>query len=117
MHDIIYQPCDFEISTINIQGHLIDKVRIYARGGTGGQGSQRVGGVGGEGGRVSVCAAEGSSLSDIARRERRRFIGGSGGNCTSARVFGDKGRDVTVRVPPGTVVRRDNGEMVRSYFL
>lgn len=76
-----------------------------------------MGGVGGEGGRVSVCAVEGSNLSDIARRESRRFIGGLGGYSTSGRVFGEKGCDVTVRVPPGTVVRKDNGDRVSGFNL
>lgn len=99
------------------QGQLIDKVRIYARGGTGGQSSQRVGGVGGDGGSVRVCAVEGSNLADIARREDRRFIAQSGGSCTGGNAFGKRGSDVIVSVPPGTVVWRGDGEMVCDVCL
>ena len=58
---------------------MIDKVRVYARGGAGGQGSSERGGTGGDGGEV-IVRAEKCNLSDLARRESRRFIAQSGQN-------------------------------------
>lgn len=83
---------------------LIDKVRIYACGGRGGQGSSKLGGFGGDGGDVIVNAVEGSNLSDIARLEKRRFIGSVGRSGEGCRIHGRKGRHATISVPPGTVV-------------
>ena len=60
-----------------LQGRLIDKVRVYARGGGGGQGSPKLGGFGGDGGDVIVQAHR-CSLVDLARRDSRRFIAGRG---------------------------------------
>ena len=60
-----------------LQGRLIDKVRVYARGGGGGQGSPKLGGFGGDGGDVIVQAHQ-CSLVDLARRDSRRFIAGRG---------------------------------------
>ena len=91
-------------------GSFVDKVRIYARGGTGGQGSSQLGGFGGEGGDVFVRAVEGSSLSDLSRRESRRFIAGVGGSASRSRLGGKKGESVIISVPPGTVVYNQNEE-------
>ena len=60
-----------------MQGRLIDKVRVYARGGGGGQGSPKSGGFGGDGGDVIVQAHK-CSFADLARRDSRRFIAGRG---------------------------------------
>ena len=74
-----------------LQGRLIDKVRVYARGGGGGQGSPKLGGFGGDGGDVIVQAHR-CSLVDLARRDSRRFIAGRGQHyrcvlmCVCARV-------------------------------
>ena len=74
-----------------LQGRLIDKVRVYARGGGGGQGSPKLGGYGGDGGDVIVQAHR-CSLVDLARRDSRRFIAGRGQHyrcvlmCVCARV-------------------------------
>ena len=90
---------------VPLQGRLVDCVRIYARGGAGGQGSQRLGGIGGDGGSVKVVCTQGSTLEDIARRESRRFIAESGGHSVRGRVWGKKGRNLIITVPPGTVVQ------------
>ena len=83
---------------------FVDKVRIYACGGTGGQGSSKLGCVGGDGGDVYVRAVRDSSLSDLAQRMSRRFLAGVGGSAKRSRVRGVKGDDITISVPPGTVV-------------
>ena len=93
----------------------MDRVRIYARGGAGGQGSQRLGGIGGDGGTVKVVCTQGSTLADIARRESRRYIAESGSHSVQGRVWGEKGRDLTITVPPGTVVQDSRGVQVRSH--
>ena len=79
-------------------------MRIYGRGGRGGQGSSKLGSEGGEGGDVTVCAVEGSTLSDVARLQSRRFVAGIGGAGEHSNARGKKGQGVTVLVPPGTVV-------------
>ena len=85
---------------------------MYARGGAGGQGFPRLGGVGGEGGSVMVRATRGSSLVDVARKRRRRVVGDSGGNSSQLRLQGRRGRDVVIKVPPGTVVVAEDGSQV-----
>ena len=90
----------------------MDKLRIYARGGAGGQGSQRLGGCGGKGGDVVVSANKGASLTDLSRLPSRRFVAPNGENCSSSRTFGKNGENVTIHVPPGTVVWNDRGKQV-----
>lgn len=103
-----FQPCHA------VQSTFIDKVRIYARGGTGGQGSSKLGCVGGLGGDVSVCAMEGSNLRDIAHLKRRRFVAGVGGMSERSSAAGKKGAGITLSVPPGTVVYDDQETMVTT---
>lgn len=61
---------------------LVDKVRVYCRGGGGGQGRPRYGAMGGDGGNVLIKAKEGASLADIANLRVRRFIADNGENST-----------------------------------
>ena len=77
---------------------------MYARGGSGGQGSLKLGGIGGEGGNVEVVCREGASLSQLARQASRRYIAGPGEGSSKRCVHGKKGNNVTIKVPPGTVV-------------
>ena len=95
-----------------MQGQWVDKLRIYARGGAGGQGSQRLGGCGGKGGDVVVSASTGASLTDLSRLPSQRFIAPNGENCSSSCTFGRNGENVTISVPPGTVVWNDRGKQV-----
>lgn len=88
---------------------MVDKLRIYARGGAGGQGSKRLGGCGGKGGDVLVSACEGASLTDLSRRPSLRFVAGSGENSSSAHVFGRQGKHIKVHIPPGTTVLNEKG--------
>ena len=74
------------------------------RGGRGGQGSSQLGSVGGDGGDVTLCAVEGSNLSDIARIQTKRFVAGLGGAGVRSNVSGKKGQGINIFVPPGTVV-------------
>ena len=89
---------------------MIDRVRIYARGGGGGQGFPRLGGAGANGSSVLVKAKRGSSLGDIALRDTRRFVGITGANSTRTRLNAKKAKDVIISVPPGTVVVGEDGK-------
>lgn len=95
----------------------MDKLRIYARGGAGGQGSQRLGGCGGKGGDVLVTACKGASLTDLSRLPSQRFVAPNGENSSSSRVFGKNGENLTIHVPPGTVVINDKGKQVHMCVI
>lgn len=95
---------------------LFDQARITVIAGDGGDGSATFrrekyiprggpdGGDGGRGGHVYLQAD--SHLNTLLSfREQRRFLASRGGNGGTARRHGRDGNDVTVRVPPGTVVR------------
>jgi GTPase len=104
-------------------GEFYDRARISVQAGDGGDGAATFrrekyvprggpdGGDGGRGGHVYLLAdAHLNTL--LPFKERRRFTAERGGNGGSARKHGRDGRDVVVRVPPGTVVRAEiDGEM------
>jgi GTPase len=95
-----------------------DRARISVEAGTGGDGSATFrrekyvprggpdGGDGGRGGHIFLLAD--THLNTLLPfKERRRFAAERGGNGGSSRKHGRDGRDVIVRVPPGTVVRAE----------
>jgi GTPase len=95
-----------------------DRARISVQAGTGGDGSATFrrekyvprggpdGGDGGRGGHIFLLAD--THLNTLLPfKERRRFAAERGGNGGSSRKHGRDGRDVIVRVPPGTVVRTE----------
>ena len=90
----------------------MDKLRIYARGGTGGQGSQRFGGCGGKGGDVLVSACEDASLTAPSRLTSQRFMAENGGHSSRSHVFGSNGENMIIRVPLGTGVMNETGKQV-----
>lgn len=97
-------------------GELFDHARIFVQAGDGGDGSATFrrekyiphggpdGGDGGRGGHVYLLADPHLNTL-LSFRERARYKAERGGNGGTARRHGRNGRDVTVRVPPGTVVR------------
>ena len=101
-----------------------DRARIHVSGGAGGDGAGTFrreahvprggpdGGDGGHGGDVILVVEPGmTTLGDFKRK--RHFRADPGGRGMGRRAHGRNGRDVVVRVPPGTVVRRDrDGEFV-----
>lgn len=103
---------------------LRDDIKIYVRAGDGGAGSLHFrrekhvprggpdGGDGGRGGSVYVEADPG--LNTLYRYvHSRHFTAGSGGAGTGNRKHGKAGADLTLPVPPGTVVRDDaSGEQL-----
>jgi GTPase len=99
-------------------GEFYDRARIFVQAGVGGDGAATFrrekyvprggpdGGDGGRGGHVYLLAdAHLNTL--LPFKERRRFAADRGGNGGSSRKHGRDGRDVVVRVPPGTVVRTE----------
>ena len=101
-----------------------DRARIYVAGGAGGDGANTFrreahvprggpdGGDGGNGGSVVLVVDPGlTTLADFKRR--RHFRAEPGGRGMGRRAHGKNGADVTIPVPPGTVVRRlPDGEVL-----
>src|SRR5437588_10021391 len=98
----------------------VDEARIWVKAGDGGNGMVSVrrerfvpfggpdGGDGGRGGSVYIVARAGvSTLLECARR--RHFQSQNGGPGRGARQHGKAGEDLVVDVPPGTLVRSDDG--------
>lgn len=105
---------------------FVDRVVIYVKGGDGGRGCCSFrrekyvprggpdGGDGGDGGDVIIRALAGAdNLAQIVQRKHwRAQSGGHGGN---ANCHGRKGKDLTIEVPPGTlVIDRDRGHVLRD---
>lgn len=57
-------------------------------------------------------AREGASLTDLSRLTSQRFVASNGENSSKSQVFGSRGEDVNINVPPGTVVLNENGNLV-----
>jgi GTPase len=98
----------------------VDEARIWVKAGDGGNGVVSFrrekfvpfggpdGGDGGRGGSVYLVARPGvSTLLEFARR--RSFRAHSGGHGRGARQHGKAGEDLVIDVPPGTLVRADDG--------
>ncbi len=101
---------------------LDDSARIHVKAGAGGDGSQGFrreahvprggpdGGDGGRGGDVLVVCDE--SLRDLrAFRRRSHLAAGRGGHGEGAQRHGANGEPLTLRVPPGTEVRGEDGDL------
>jgi GTP-binding protein len=98
-----------------------DRARIHVAAGAGGDGASTFrreahvprggpdGGDGGNGGDVILAVDAGmTSLGDFSRK--RHFRAPDGGRGMGRKAHGRSAADVTVRVPPGTVVRADTHE-------
>jgi GTP-binding protein len=98
----------------------VDEARILVKAGNGGNGVVSFrrekfvpfggpdGGDGGRGGSIYLVARAGlSTLLEFARR--RQFQGQNGGSGRGSRQHGKAGEDLTIDVPPGTLVRADDG--------
>jgi len=101
---------------------LDDRARIHVAAGSGGDGSQSFrreahvprggpdGGDGGRGGDVRVVCDE--SLRDLrAFRRRTHLAAGRGGHGEGSQRHGAAGEPLTLRVPPGTEIRGDDGDL------
>lgn len=101
-----------------------DRARILVSGGSGGDGASSFrreahvprggpdGGDGGKGGSVILAVEPGmTTLGDFKRQ--RHFRAAAGGRGMGRRAHGKNAQDVTIRVPPGTLVRtHPEGEFI-----
>ncbi|XP_071811604.1 GTP-binding protein 10-like [Apostichopus japonicus] len=96
-----------------VKNQFIDKLRIYAKGGSGGQGLPSYGGVGGKGGNVYV---ESSSKMTFRRLKNlhpsKRFKAKEGENSRLRCLQGARGNDVIIPVPLGVCVVDDKRNVV-----
>ena len=104
---------------------FIDKARIFCRAGKGGNGAVAFhrekyvsaggpdGGDGGNGGNIVLVVDDNmSTLMDF--RYKRKYVADNGMDGQGARKFGKQGKDLTIRVPRGTVVRdAESNEIIR----
>src|SRR5438105_7185371 len=105
---------------------FVDRVTLYVKGGDGGAGCCSFrrekyvprggpdGGDGGDGGAVVVRAVAGTdSLAEVVHRKHwraERGEGSLGSNC-----HGRRGQDLTISVPPGTLIfDRDRSHLLRD---
>ncbi|MBX7165305.1 MAG: GTPase ObgE [Pirellulales bacterium] len=107
---------------------FVDRVKIFAQGGRGGNGCLSFrrekyiprggpnGGDGGDGGSVILQAVEGvDSLNALSQRRHWNATDGQSGqgdNC-----HGRYGQDLTIQVPPGTVVRDADSQLLIKDLL
>ena len=107
---------------------FVDEVEVVVRGGRGGNGCRSMrrekwiprggpdGGNGGRGGDV-VMEAEGGTNTLGAFKRKRHFFGADGGNGSGNDKYGRGGEDLLVKVPVGTVVRTQDGEVLADLLL
>ncbi len=101
----------------------MDEAKIWVKAGDGGNGSASFrrekyvprggpdGGDGGRGGSVKLVAdPEKTTLLDF--RYRRHFRAEPGGNGSGGKRHGKAGEDLNIPVPPGTIVRTLEGELI-----
>jgi len=105
---------------------FVDRVVVHVKGGDGGAGCCSFrrekyvprggpdGGDGGDGGSVIVEAvANADNLADVAHRKHWRAQKGGPGQ--GDKCHGRQGKDLVIRVPPGTLIRdRDRGNILRD---
>lgn len=102
---------------------FIDKVKVFVQGGKGGNGAVAfrrekyepsggpAGGDGGRGGSIILQVDEGlKTLMDF--KYKKRFKAQSGEDGMSKTKFGKKGEDLILRVPPGTIVKDAENDVV-----
>lgn len=95
---------------------FIDNIKVYLKAGDGGNGAVSFhrekyvaaggpdGGDGGRGGNIIFKVDEGANTL-LAFRYKRKFVAENGGNGMADKMHGRNGKDVTVLVPPGTVIK------------
>lgn len=105
---------------------FVDRVVLYVKGGDGGNGRVSFhrekyiqlggpdGGDGGDGGDVIIRTVVGAdSLAAVTHRKHLKAEPGSNGGVNNR--HGRNGKDVSINVPPGTVIRdRDRGHILRD---
>ncbi|KAH9520368.1 hypothetical protein Btru_060602 [Bulinus truncatus] len=93
---------------------FIDSLPLQVVGGAGGQGLPKYGGFGGDGGRVIFVANKKTlALRQVLQKFPRQFCkAGTGENSDRFHLLGEKGEDLTIKVPVGVVVHLANGKKV-----
>ncbi|XP_028396753.1 GTP-binding protein 10-like isoform X2 [Dendronephthya gigantea] len=103
----LFKPVYPQQRTKSPRNSFVDRVRLYAIGGSGGNGSPRTGARGGDGGDVILQCQSKATLRHFRFKENRRPKAGHGQHCSirEKRVNGARGADLIIPVPLGTVVR------------
>ncbi len=105
---------------------FIDKVDIFVKAGNGGNGCVSFrrekyvsaggpdGGDGGKGGDVVFVVDEGENTL-LAFKKRRKFVAENGADGMKRKFHGKSGDDLTITVPPGTVIRdKESGAVIKD---
>lgn len=102
---------------------FIDEAKIEVKAGRGGNGCVSFrrekyvprggpdGGDGGNGGSV-ILEVDQNLNTLLDYRYRRQYVAGNGGHGKGKKMHGRKGKDVVLRVPPGTTVYDDKGNLL-----
>ena len=107
----------YKISGENLGRHLnlpfIDKLRVYVRGGRGGNGLKKYGGLGGQGGNILVRGRKHLTLRSVYEKNlAKRYIAPDGEHSHKTRLNALPGENLTIHVPLGIQIVRDNGELI-----
>lgn len=104
---------------------FFDEVKIYVKGGDGGNGCVSFrrekgvprggpdGGDGGDGGDVIIKASDEVSTL-IYFHYKKHFVAGNGGQGEGKNKKGKKGEDIILEVPPGTLVKDEEGNIIKD---
>ena len=109
--------CLYKIAEQDLGRHLnlpfIDKLRVYVRGGRGGNGLKKYGGIGGQGGNVVVRGKRHLTLRSVYEKNLvKRYIAPDGEHSQKTRLNAMAGENLTINVPLGIQILRDNGELI-----
>jgi len=109
--------CLYKIAEQDLGRHLnlpfIDKLRVYVRGGRGGNGLKKYGGIGGQGGHVLVRGKRHLTLRNVYEKNlAKRYIASDGEHSQKIRLNAMPGENLTIHVPFGIQILRDNGELI-----
>lgn len=106
-------------------GRFFDEVKIYVEGGRGGNGCVSFrrekgvprggpdGGDGGDGGRV-IIKVDGEISTLIEYHYKKHFVAKNGGHGRGKNRRGKKGEDIVLKVPPGTLVKDERGNLLKD---
>ena len=105
---------------------FVDNIEIYVKAGNGGDGAISFhrekyvsaggpdGGDGGRGGNIVLKVDTGANTL-LAFRYKRKFVAENGANGMTGKMHGKNGKDVTILVPPGTLVKeKDTGRIIHD---
>lgn len=103
---------------------FVDNIEIYVKAGDGGNGAVSFhrekyvsaggpdGGDGGRGGNIILKVDNGANTL-LAFRYKRKFVAENGANGMAGKMHGKNGKDITVLVPPGTIVKeKETGRII-----